>query len=217
MFSGIVEELGTVRDVCLEGEPKQIVFSAHHALEDARIGDSIAVNGVCLTVESMSEGAFVAGVMPETLRRTNLGELQPGDAVNLERSLAPSGRIGGHFVQGHVDTTGEVRDLRSDGAALIVKISVPAQVSRYIVEKGYVTVDGASLTVVEAGDDWFTVSLVYHTQEHITLARKQPGERVNLEVDIIAKYVERLVQAGVGPQLAANAPKTDQGGAHTCA
>ncbi len=215
MFSGIVEELGTVRDVRLEGEPKQIVFGASQALEDARIGDSIAVNGVCLTVESMSTDAFAAGVMPETLRRTNLGELKPGDTVNLERSLAPTGRIGGHFVQGHVDATGEVRELHADGAALVVKIAVPAQVSRYMVEKGYITVDGASLTVVEAAPDWFTVSLVYHTQEHITLSRKQPGERVNLEVDIIAKYVERLVQAG-GAHTGEHAPEPDQKGADTC-
>lgn len=200
MFSGIVEELGTVREIRLDGEPKQIVFEAAKVLEDAKIGDSIAVNGVCLTVESMTEDSFVTGVMPETLRRTNLGTTRPGERVNLERSLAPSGRIGGHFVQGHVDGTGEVLEQRSDGAALIVRIAAPRKQSRYIVEKGYITVDGASLTVVEASRDWFTVSLVYHTQEHITLSRKQPGEKVNLEVDIIAKYVERLVQTGVEPR-----------------
>ncbi len=193
MFSGIVEELGSVRELRLGGEPKQIVFECEQAVEDPRIGDSIAVNGVCLTVEQFDRSSFTTGVMPETLRRTNLGALTLGDQVNLERSIPASGRVGGHFVQGHVDGTGEVLGITPDGAALIVKISLPARLSQYVVEKGYISVDGASLTVVDAAPDYLTVSLVYHTQEHTTLARKRPGELVNLEVDIVAKYVERLL------------------------
>ncbi len=196
MFSGIVEEIGTIREVRLEGEPKRVVIECDQALQGANVGDSIAVNGVCLTVERFGGGSFTSGVMPETLRRTNLGELRAGERVNLERSLPATGRVGGHFVQGHVDAAAEVLDLRSDGAALVVKIAAPPQLARYIVEKGYITVDGASLTVMEVTSEWFTVSLVYHTQENITLSKKRPGDRVNLEVDIIAKYVERLVQAG---------------------
>ncbi|MDP9383357.1 MAG: riboflavin synthase [Chloroflexota bacterium] len=196
MFSGIVEEIGTIREVRLEGEPKRVVIECDQALQGANVGDSIAVNGVCLTVERFGGGSFTSGVMPETLRRTNLGELRAGERVNLERSLPATGRVGGHFVQGHVDAAAEVLDLRSDGAALVVKIAAPPQLARYIVEKGYITVDGASLTVMEVTSEWFTVSLVYHTQENITLSKKRPGDRVNLEVDIIAKYVERLVQVG---------------------
>jgi riboflavin synthase len=196
MFSGIVEELGTVREVRVAGEPKRLVLGCERAVEDARVGDSIAVNGVCLTVETFDARSFTSGVMPETLRRTNLGALRPGDRVNLERSLPATGRVGGHFVQGHVDGTGEVLELRPDGAALIVKVSLPPRLARYVVEKGYISVDGASLTVVEATPGWFTVSLVHHTREHTTLAAKRPGDPVNLEVDIIAKYVERLVEGG---------------------
>jgi riboflavin synthase len=186
--------MGTVRELGLEGEPKRLVFGCDLAVADARIGDSIAVNGVCLTVERFDARSFTSGVMPETLRRTNLGALGVGDRVNLERSLPATGRVGGHFVQGHVDGTGTVLERTPDGAALIVKIALPPRLARYVVEKGYVSVDGASLTVVEATPEWFSVSLVSHTQDHTTLASKTPAEPVNLEVDIIAKYVERLVQ-----------------------
>ncbi len=201
MFSGIVEELGTVQEIRLEGEPKRLVFGCNLAVADARIGDSIAVNGVCLTVERFDARSFTVGVMPETLRRTNLGALRLGDRVNLERSLPAMGRVGGHFVQGHVDGTGTVLERTPDGAALIVKIALPSRLARYVVEKGYVSVDGASLTVVEATPDWFSVSLVSHTQDHTTLASKVPGQPVNLEVDIIAKYVERLVLGDPGAAL----------------
>lgn len=196
MFSGIVEEIGILREARLEGEPKRLVIDCRSVLEGARVGDSIAVNGVCLTVESFDEGWFTTGVMPETLRRTDLGRLSPGAGVNLERSVPAEGRVGGHFVQGHVDGTGELLEMRPDGAAVIVRIRVPPRLARYIVEKGYVAVDGTSLTVVDAGADYFTVSLVYHTQEHITLPRKSAGDLVNIEIDILAKYAERFAEAG---------------------
>lgn len=196
MFSGIVEEIGILREVRLEGEPKRLVFACRDVLEGVRVGDSIAVNGVCLTVESFDEGSFATGVMPETLRRTDLGQLGPGAGVNLERSVPAGGRVGGHFVQGHVDGTGELLEMRPDGAAVIVKIGVSPRLARYIVEKGYVAVDGTSLTVVDAGVDYFTVSLVYHTQEHITLPRKSTGDLVNIEIDVLAKYAERFAEAG---------------------
>ncbi|MEJ7654190.1 MAG: riboflavin synthase [Chloroflexia bacterium] len=174
MFSGIVEELGTVREIRI-GRSRRAGVRCERAVEDARVGDSIAVNGACLTVERCDPGLFTVGVMPETLRCTNLGALQPGDRVNLERSLAATGRVGGHFVQGHVDDTGEVLGLRSDGAALVVKIALPPRLARYVVTKGYISVDGSSLTVMVATPAWFTVSLVYHTQEHTTLAMKRPA------------------------------------------
>lgn len=206
MFSGIVEELGTVQEIRLEGDPKRLAFGCDLAVTEVRVGDSIAVNGVCLTVERFDAGSFTVGVMPETLRRTNLGALRVGDQVNLERSLPAMGRVGGHFVQGHVDGTGTVLERTPDGAALIVKIALPSQLARYVVEKGYVSVDGASLTVVEATPEWFSVSLVSHTQDHTTLASKNPGQPVNIEVDIIAKYVERLVLGDSSAALKSASP-----------
>jgi len=200
MFTGIVEEIGQVIEVRFAQEHPQLLIGCQAVLAGARPGDSIAVEGVCLTVERLTEAGFVTGLMPETLHRTALGALEPGRAVNLERSLAADGRIGGHFVQGHIDGTGTVVERREEGAALLVAITVPAALARYIVEKGYIAVDGASLTVVTAQADRFTVSLVRHTQEHSTLAGKARGAAVNLEVDILGKYVERFVgQVGTIP------------------
>jgi riboflavin synthase len=200
MFTGIVEEIGQVIEVRFAQEHPQLLIGCQAVLAGARPGDSIAVEGVCLTVERLTEAGFVTGLMPETLHRTALGALEPGRAVNLERSLAADGRIGGHFVQGHIDGTGTVVERREEGAALLVAITVPAALARYIVEKGYIAVDGASLTVVTAQADRFTVSLVRHTQEHSTLAGKALGEAVNVEVDILGKYVERFTgQVGTIP------------------
>ncbi len=200
MFTGIVEEIGQVIEVRFAQEHPQLLIGCQAVLAGARPGDSIAVEGVCLTVERLTEAGFVTGLMPETLHRTALGALEPGRAVNLERSLAADGRIGGHFVQGHIDGTGTVVERREEGAALLVAITVPAALARYIVEKGYIAVDGASLTVVTAQADRFTVSLVRHTQEHSTLAGKARGEAVNVEVDILGKYVERFTgQVGAIP------------------
>ncbi len=188
MFTGIVEEIGIVKEV----NPHRLLIGAKEVLEGMRISDSIAVNGVCLTVTSLSSNAFNVDVMPETLRRTNLGELHYGDQVNLERALVVGGRLGGHLVLGHVDDTGEVMTVIPEEAARIMRISPPAKLMPYIANKGFIAVDGVSLTIAGLDDFSFTVSLVAYTMEHTTLGNRRPGDKVNLEADIIAKYVERL-------------------------
>ncbi len=202
MFTGIVEEIGSV--VAAEqghDRDNSLTIASRIAREDARIGDSIAVNGVCLTVIALSDTTFTVGTSPETLRRTNLGRLRPGDSVNLERSLAFGGRMGGHYVQGHVDDVGSVIAVEPDGEARLVTFRAPPHLMPYIVQKGYIAVDGVSLTVAGRGNDSFTVSLIAHTQEAVILGRQGPGAIVNLEVDIIAKYVESLLrgQQGTAP------------------
>lgn len=194
MFTGIIEEVGTVRAVRPGSATAGLEIAAAIVLEGTRIGDSIAVNGVCLTVTAVARAGFTAGVMPETLRRSNLGACTHGTRVNLERSVVYGGRVGGHQVQGHVDGTGKVITRRGEGQALVVGIGAPPPVLRYVVAKGCIAVDGASLTVVGVDDRGFTVSLVYHTQAQSTLAALPVGATVNLEADVIAKYVERLTQ-----------------------
>jgi len=193
MFTGLIEETGTVAAIGARGEHFNLVISARTVLDGTAPGDSIAVNGVCLTAAAFGDGSFTAGLAPETLKRTNLGDLKPGDPVNLERSVTPTTRLGGHFVQGHVDDTGVIRAFRPDRDALWVTVEADPALMRYVVAKGYIAIDGTSLTVVDTGTDWFTVTLVDYTQSKIVLPRKKPGARVNLEVDILAKYVERLV------------------------
>lgn len=188
MFTGIVEEVGKVR----AARPGQLMVTAQKVLEDTKLGDSIAVNGVCLTVTELSPDSFSVDVMPETLGRTNLGALRPGDGVNLERPLAVGGRFGGHFVQGHVDGVGRVVSVTPEKEALLLKFEALQEIMRYIVAKGFIAVDGVSLTVVECNSTSFTVSLVTFTLENTTLGGRRPGNMVNLEVDIIAKYVAPL-------------------------
>ena len=188
MFTGIVEEIGTVREASRE----RLTFEAHNVLEGMKAGDSIAVNGVCLTVVSLENHSFSVNVMPETLRCTNLGRLCYGDQVNLERALVLGGRLGGHLVLGHVDDTGEVLEVSSEETACIVRISAPDKLMPYIVDKGFVAVDGVSLTIADLDASSFVVSLVAYTKENTTLGRKRPGDIVNLEADILAKYVESL-------------------------
>ncbi|KTB48325.1 riboflavin synthase [Dehalogenimonas alkenigignens] len=188
MFSGIVEEIGVVVSL----SHSRLIVRARVIMVDLKPGDSIAVNGVCLTATEIIDGVFKANVMPETLRRTNLGELRPGDQVNLERALTLSGRIGGHLVQGHIDATGTVNKIIQDGDAKLMTISAPPEVMRYIVEKGFITVDGLSLTVTNLAEHHFSVSLVAFSQSHTTIGGKQEGDRLNLEADIIAKYVEKF-------------------------
>lgn len=188
MFTGIVEEIGIVK----EASQDRLAFEAHKVLEETKVGDSIAVNGVCFTVVSLENHGFSVNVMPETLRRTNLGGLHFNDQVNLERALVVGGRLSGHLVLGHVDDTGEVMDVTSEETARIIRISVPAQLMPYIVYKGSIAVDGVSLTVIDLDGFSFAVSLVAYTIEHTTLGGKRPGDAVNLETDIIAKYVEGL-------------------------
>ncbi|MEV0965186.1 riboflavin synthase [Streptomyces sp. NPDC049910] len=193
MFTGIVEELGEVTAVENLGDASRFRLRGPVVTEGAKHGDSIAVNGVCLTVVETAGGEFTADVMAETLKRSSLGALVPGSPVNLERPMAADGRFGGHIVQGHVDGTGAIVERTPSEHWEVVRVSLPAELSRYVVEKGSITVDGVSLTVVDAGRDHFTVSLIPTTLALTTLGTKQPGDPVNLEVDIIAKYVERML------------------------
>jgi len=189
LFTGIIEELGTIEAVREDG----LSVRAAKVLEDARVGDSICMNGVCLTVTNIAGGVFSVDTVPETRRRTNLGGLHTGDPVNLERALRPNDRMGGHFVQGHVEGTGTVESVAEDGPALMIRFSAPGELLRYIVAKGFIAIDGTSLTVVDRDDRGFSVTIIPLTQEWTTLGRRRPGDRVNLETDILAKYVEQLV------------------------
>ena len=195
MFTGIVEELGEVVGVEQQTDAARLTIRGPLVVGDAKRGDSIAVNGVCLTVVDHDGTSFTADVMAETLHRSSLSELHAGSRVNLERPVTLAARLGGHLVQGHVDGTGQI--LRREPAEHweLVRVSLPPALGRYVVEKGSITVDGVSLTVVEVTDEWFTVSLIPTTLDLTTLGRKGPGERVNLEVDIVAKYVEKLMGA----------------------
>ena len=193
MFTGIVEELGRVESMTTEGESTNLVVHSAIASSDAALGDSIAVNGVCLTVAVREGERLTFGVAPETLARTNLGDLKTGDGVNLERALAFNGRMGGHFVQGHVDGTGQLAEMKPDQDSLRVAVTAPPELLHYMVPKGFITVDGTSLTLIDVLEDRFTFMLVAYTQQHIALPRKSLGDRVNIEVDILAKYTEKFL------------------------
>lgn len=195
MFTGIVEEVGSVKAV----EEGRLVIGASEVLGDVKVGDSISVNGACLTVTTYDESGFSVDVVPETLRRTNLGELTSGSPVNLERSMPANGRFGGHIVQGHIDGTADIRSIESEGDALMVIFDAPPSIMRYVVEKGFIAVDGASLTIVNCDNFSFSVTIIPHTQENTVFKSKKAGDSVNLEVDIMAKYVERLAMAGRAP------------------
>ncbi len=195
MFTGIVEERGEVVSVLVQGDSARMTIRAGLALEDAKLGDSIAVNGVCLTVAELDAGSFTADVMAETLARTSLGAAGIGSPVNLERAMPAHGRLGGHLVQGHVDGTGEILAITPAEHWTVVQVSLPKQLARYVAEKGSITVDGVSLTVVSVDDHSFTVSLIPTTLRETTLGERKPGDAVNLEIDVIAKYVERLLEA----------------------
>jgi riboflavin synthase len=190
MFTGIIEELGTVREAT-EGK---LIIDAKKVLWGTNLGDSIAVNGVDLTCTYLEESGFHANVMPETYRRTNLGELKPGDVVNLERAMTLAQRIGGHLVRGVVEATGTLESFAPEGQAIIARYRAPPEVLRYVVVKGPITIDGVSLTVVDKTAETLSVSLVEYTQEHTNLLRRRPGDRVNLESDIIARYVGQLLE-----------------------
>jgi riboflavin synthase len=198
VFTGIVEELGEVVRLDWQGDGAVVTVRGPLVVSDARHGDSIAVNGVCLTVVSTEGDTFRTEVMKETFDRSSLGSIAPGERVNLERAVTAATRLGGHIVQGHVDGVGTIAAKQPGGGWEDVRILLPAGLSRYIVEKGSITVDGISLTVVAVDDESFTVSLIPTTLELTTLGHKQPGALVNLEVDVIAKYVEKLVAAQRG-------------------
>jgi riboflavin synthase len=190
MFTGLVQDLGTVTAVDAGTDGVRLTVGTELELRE---GDSIAVNGVCLTAAELANGGFRADVMHETLRRSSLARLAAGARVNLELPLRAADRLGGHFVQGHVDGLGTVRDVREDGFARVVTVEADPALLRYVVEKGSIAVDGVSLTVAGLGDDWFSVSLIPETLERTILGGAEPGQPVNLEVDVLAKYVERLV------------------------
>ena len=193
MFTGIIEETGTVRSVSLLGDSGAIQIGADLILGGTRPGDSIAVNGVCLTVTSISDKSFTADVMAETLRRSNLGQLRTGDQVNLERAMSAEGRFGGHIVSGHIDGIGTISFMEKEGNATWVYIRTSAGILALIVEKGSIAIDGISLTVAKVGLEDFAVSIIPHTSFHTTLLKKKPGDMVNLENDIVGKYVQRLL------------------------
>jgi riboflavin synthase len=194
VFTGIVEEIGVVR----QARPNGLVVAAKLVTSDLKLGDSVCVEGTCLTVIERSEHTFAVDIQPETSRRTNLGGLVPGRRVNLERALEVGSRFGGHIVQGHVDATGQIAELRPDGEGLVVRIAAPLALMRYIVPKGFIAVNGISLTVVDVGADWFTVALVRFTRDHVALLDEGVGSTVNLEVDVLAKYVESLLASHLG-------------------
>jgi riboflavin synthase len=195
VFTGIVEEVGTVKAVCYGSTTGTISLRAKTVLEGTRLGDSIAVNGVCLTVVSLEADGFTADVMPETLRRSNLGALRPGSPVDLERAMAADGRFGGHIVSGHIDGTGTITQQRREGNAVWVRIQAPEEILALVVEKGSITIDGISLTVAKVSSRDFQVSIIPHTGSETILLSKRPGDVVNLENDIVGKYVQKLLGA----------------------
>lgn len=194
MFTGITEELGKVSLL----QPNKLTVKARKVLEGTGIGDSISINGACLTVIEVGSDFFCVQMVPETIRRTNLGLLKVGDEVNLERPLALGGRLGGHIVQGHIDGQGKVISLQPEGNAVIMRFQSQHEIIRYVVVKGFIAIDGISLTVVDRDDVSFTVSVIPHTWESTTLVKRHIGDIVNLEVDIIAKYIETLMQSQHG-------------------
>ena len=188
MFTGIVEEVGTVRAT----DQGRLTIGGRKVMSTLEIGGSISVNGTCLTVTTLEPDGFSVDVVPETLRRTNLGLLNPNSPVNLERPLRADGRMDGHIVQGHVDGTGTIGEISEDGEALMVRIDAPEQLARYVVEKGFIAVDGVSLTVVHCDEAGFSVTVIPHTRDHTIFGSRSVGDAVNIEIDILAKYVERL-------------------------
>ncbi len=193
MFTGIVEEIGHLAQVKNAASGVEMCFNARLVLEGTRIGDSIAVNGTCLTVTQLTPTSFTVGVAPETRSRTNLVALKAGHGVNLERAVTPTTRLGGHFVQGHVDGVGTLVEKRSDGEACWLTIRAASEIMRYVVPKGFICLDGVSLTVVEVWPDRFNIMLVPHTQQEVILPAKKVGDAINIEVDILGKYVEKLL------------------------
>ena len=193
MFTGLVAELGTVQGLARQGNSYHLTVGAKKVLENLKIGDSVAVNGACLTVVRMDDSGFTADVMPETVRLTNIGSLQPGSKVNLERTLRLCDGLDGHIVSGHVEGLGTIYEQRPEGIAVVVTIATPPELLKYIIKKGSIAIDGISLTVTEVTDTSFSVSLIPHTAKETTLGLKKVGDSVNLETDILGKYVERML------------------------
>lgn len=192
MFTGIVEEIGKVRSLT----QKDLAIQASRVIEGTVAGDSISVNGACLTVTQLDRAGFTVELMPETKRRTNIGGIQAGDSVNLERAMSAQGRFGGHFVQGHVDATGTVKSLKSDEEALVATFMSSSEIARYVVKKGFIAINGVSLTVIGTENQQFSVSLVGYSRKNTNLGSLKIAQVVNIEVDIMAKYIERFCQPG---------------------
>ena len=193
MFTGIIEEIGKVKAIVRHANSIKLTIAVKKILDDMHVGDSICTNGVCLTVTTFDEGSYIADVMPETMNRTNFKELRINDLVNCERAMPANGRFGGHIVSGHIDGTGVIAKMSSDDKAIRIKIETRPEVLKYIVEKGSITIDGISLTVTEVSDWDFGVSIIEHTQNATTLTKKKVGDTVNLENDIVGKYIEKFV------------------------
>lgn len=193
MFTGIVEEVGTVLAIQKGRVSSKVTFGGSRVFEGMRLGDSVAVNGVCLTAEALTDSSFTADVMAETLRRSSLGDLRVGSRVNMERAMPCNGRFGGHIVSGHVDATGTIANLRREDNAVWVTVSADSRVLRYVVEKGSVALDGISLTVASVDESSFKVSVIPHTASQTTLLSKSVGDRINIECDVVGKYIERLL------------------------
>lgn len=198
MFTGIIEELGTVGQMDRRPDSIKLTIQARKVLEGTQLGDSIAVNGVCLTVTSMTDSSFTADVMHETMRRSSLSNIKSGSKVNLERAMQVGGRLGGHIVSGHIDGVGHIARIAADGIARVITISIPKDMEPFIVEKGSIAIDGISLTVVSVGNSQFSVSIIPHTMANTTLIDKHPGAVVNLETDVIGKYVHSFTTAHTG-------------------
>lgn len=198
MFTGIIEELGTIESITRTSEGGVIAVTAKTVLDGTRLGDSIAVNGVCLTATTLPGGSFTADMSKETLESSGLAKARPGDRVNLERAVAVGQRLGGHIVQGHVDAVGEFRSKKPTGTSVVMRFGFPAEIGKYIAHKGSIAVDGVSLTVAGLGPDWFEVAVIPTTLTWTTLATLKPGATVNLETDVLAKYLERLLSGGQG-------------------
>lgn len=194
MFNGIVETIGSVTALSLEKDCLQLRITPHIELDDLKIGDSISVNGICLTITDLSPKYFDVTVVPETLRKSNLIELATGSLVNLERSIKYNHRISGHYVQGHSDGVGEIIELAQDGQnALLLKIAIPSSITKYIVKKGYIALDGMSITVIEAEPTWISITLIPHTAKSTIAHQYKLGSLINIEVDIFGKYIEKIV------------------------
>lgn len=200
MFTGLVEEIGTMRRMTRQGQAMVLTIGASKVLEGVKLGDSIAVNGVCLTVIAFDGSSMTVDVMPETFRKTTLRQLAIGSPINLERAMQAGGRFGGHIVQGHVDGVGTIVSRKPEDNAIVFRIQPERpELMKYVISHGSITLDGISLTVVHAAEDYFTVSIIPHTLEQTILRHKQPGESVNIECDVLGKYIERLLQFGISP------------------
>jgi len=193
MFTGLVEEVGTIAALVPIDEGVRVAIRASVTRQDLAVGDSVAVSGICLTAIELHPGGFVIEAVAETLRRTTLGDAQPGDRVNLERAIRADGRLGGHIVQGHIDGTGVIDEVRAEGDGWMLRVVAPPEITRYVVEKGSIAVDGVSLTVAARDSDGFVIALIPHTVAATTLGPERSGTRVNLEVDLVAKYIEAFV------------------------